>query len=92
MIASIKHKGLKNYWEKNNAKGLNPDWLIRITQLLSLLDKAKSLDAVNFIGSSFHPLTGHRAGQYALKVHKNWRIVFEWKDQNVINLGLEDYH
>ncbi len=92
MIASIKHKGLKNYWEKDDASGIEKKWLNRIDVILAILDDATDLDDVNVYGKNFHALKGRRAGQYALKVSGNWRIVFEWDGQDTIKIDLVDYH
>jgi proteic killer suppression protein len=37
-------------------------------------------------------LKGERAGTWALKVNKNWRLTFRLVGGNAADLDLEDYH
>jgi proteic killer suppression protein len=40
-----------------------------------------------------HPLTGDRAGDWAMAVTKNWRLTFtRIGDTTLADLDLEDYH
>ncbi len=40
-----------------------------------------------------HPLKGKRAGQYAVTLTGNWRLVFEKMDEDEVRiLSVEDYH
>jgi proteic killer suppression protein len=47
---------------------------------------------MNLPGYKFHELKGKRKGVYAVSVSGNWRVSFEFKDSDVINVNLEDYH
>ena len=40
----------------------------------------------------FHPLTGDRRGQYAMRVSGNYRITFGWDGTDVTDVDFEDYH
>jgi hypothetical protein len=41
----------------------------------------------------FHPLTGDRAGEFAITVTRNWRLTFtKVDDQTIADLDLEDFH
>ena len=92
MIKSIKHKGLKNYWFKNQSRGLNQDNLKRLTMLMNALDVATNPNDLNFPGTRFHPLIGDRNDQYAVLVSGNLRLIFEWEEQDATNVDLVDYH
>jgi len=37
-------------------------------------------------------LSGKRAGQYSIRINEQWRICFEWLDNNAINVEIVDYH
>jgi toxin HigB-1 len=43
-------------------------------------------------GARLHPLRGDRAGQWAVSISGNWRVIFEFEGQNVTNVDLVDYH
>ena len=41
----------------------------------------------------FHPLTGDRAGRFAMTVTRNYRLTFAKIDEHTVaDLDLEDYH
>ena len=37
-------------------------------------------------------LKGDREGQYSIRVNKQWRLCFEWKDRDAFDVELVDYH
>lgn len=45
-----------------------------------------------FPGSGFHPLTGDKAGRYALTVSRNWRLTFARDCTDATDLDLENLH
>jgi len=37
-------------------------------------------------------LAGDRAGQYSIRINRQYRICFNWQDGNAINVEIIDYH
>jgi proteic killer suppression protein len=37
-------------------------------------------------------LGGERRGQYSIRINDQWRICFEWIDQDAYNVEIVDYH
>lgn len=37
-------------------------------------------------------LSGNRKGQYSIRINDQWRICFEWHENNAINVEIVDYH
>ncbi len=91
MIASFRSKGLRQFWEEGNRRGLRPDLVERILDRLTLLHNAAGLEDVDVPGARFHGLHGSPK-RYAVWVNKNWRITFGWEDGDVVDIDLEDYH
>lgn len=92
-IESISHKGLRRYFQTGIASGLVGD-ATRIRKMLNFILAAGSLDELatppNY---GLHPLTGNRAGTWAMTVTKNWRMTFTLTDGGALaDLDLEDYH
>ncbi|WP_225207175.1 type II toxin-antitoxin system RelE/ParE family toxin [Novosphingobium huizhouense] len=91
-IASIRHKALRRFAIEGRAKGLiEPD---RLRDMLAYIDAAGSFEELalppNF---GLHPLTGDRAGCWAMTVARNWRLTFtRIGDHAIGDLDLEDYH
>lgn len=92
-IDSIRHKGLRRFFETGNAKGLIGD-VNRLRKMLAYIDAVENLEELatppNF---GLHELTGDRKGYWSMIVTKNWRLTFRINDNMaLIDLDLEDYH
>ncbi len=66
----------------------------RLVDMLAFINAAAEFNDLstppNF---GLHPLTGNRAGSFAMTVTKNWRMTFaKIDDQTIADLDLEDYH
>jgi toxin HigB-1 len=94
MINGFKHKGLKKFYEEDNASGLPASQLDKISRILDILETAEGLeDIAAFPSLDFHPLKGDRKGGFAVKVNANYRITFSVEEGNLlIHINYEDYH
>lgn len=43
-------------------------------------------------GNRLEELKGDRSGQYSIRINKQWRICFEWKQGDAWNVEIVDYH
>lgn len=70
------------------------DLVDRLRKMLAFIVAAESVDELGTPPNyGFHPLTGDRAGEYAMTVSRNWRLTFTVPDdRTVAELDLEDYH
>ena len=91
-IRSIKHKGLRLLYEKNDSSKLNPDHITKITAILTRLDTIEVIEDMNFPGSNLHKLSGDLAEFYSVKVSGNYRIIFRFEDGFVYDIDYLDYH
>lgn len=92
-IESIRHKGLRRFFETGNSKGLVGD-VARLRRMLAFIDAAQDLEELsappNF---GLHELTGDRKGSWSMTVTRNWRLTFAVNEAGaLIDLELEDYH
>jgi plasmid maintenance system killer protein len=39
-----------------------------------------------------HKLAGDRAGQYSIRINRQWRICFRWTDAGPEDVEITDYH
>lgn len=92
MIESFAHKGLKRLFEKDDPRGLNPDHVEKITLILTTLDAAETVEALNIPSFRLHRLTGDLKGFWAVTVRANWRIIFRFADGAASEVNLVDYH
>ncbi|MGQ0443671.1 MAG: type II toxin-antitoxin system RelE/ParE family toxin [Beijerinckiaceae bacterium] len=43
-------------------------------------------------GNKLEKLSGHRAGQYSIRINEQWRLCFVWKDGDTYDVEIVDYH
>ncbi|SNC77732.1 proteic killer suppression protein [Hymenobacter gelipurpurascens] len=92
MIRSIRHKGLKSLHDKGDTSKLPADNVERINRILTRLEAAKTPQALNFPGSGFHQLKGDLKDFYSIKVRANWKIIFRFEGEDVVDVDYLDYH
>jgi proteic killer suppression protein len=66
MIKSIKHKGLRKFYETGSSGGIRPDHAQRLRLRLTKLDAIASLDDITLKSWGLHQLKGDKAGQWAI--------------------------
>lgn len=61
---------------------------------LSSVSRAESLQELAKPPSNrLEALRGDRAGQYSIRINRQWRICFEWDDMDgAVNIEIVDYH
>ena len=92
MIDSFKHRGLKRLYELGDESRINPQHLAKIRDILSVLDIAKEIEAMNLATFGLHPLKGNLDGFWSVTVRANWRVIFRFDNGNVSDVDLIDYH
>ncbi len=91
MIRSFKHRGLKRLYEDSDGRGIRPDLLETVQEILTVLDGAKSAQDVNLAGYRLHALKGDMKGLWSVTVRANWRIMFRFEG-DAFDVELIDYH
>jgi proteic killer suppression protein len=92
MIPSVRHKGLRKFYESGSTAGIQTSHAKRLRLQLAALETAHIIDDLDIPGFQLHPLKGELKGRWAISVNGNWRLTFEFRDGNVYVLGYEDYH
>jgi toxin HigB-1 len=92
MIDGFKHKGLQRFFERGDARGINPQHAERINNILTTLNAATVIEGVDVPAYRLHALKGDMKGFWAITVRANWRIIFKFKDGRSFDVDLVDYH
>jgi proteic killer suppression protein len=92
MIRSFKHRGLKRLFERDDRRGIRPDLLDDIQDILGRLNQAATPQALNLPGYRLHPLKGGLRGFWSVAVRANWRIIFRFDGEDALDVELIDYH
>ncbi len=91
-MKSIRHKGLRQLFEDDNAKGVNPEHVRKLKQILAALDAADTIDGMRLPTFGLHALKGDLKGFWAVTVRANWRVIFRFDDGRAHDVDLVDYH
>ncbi len=74
-----------------------PRWSAKLQR--AALRKLLILDAAEAIvdlrvppGNRLEKLSGNRAGQYSIRINDQWRICFRWRQADVYDVEIVDYH
>ena len=92
MIESFKHKGLRQLFEDDTAKGVNAEHVRKLKQILAVLQAAETIEALRLSTFGLHPLKGELKGVWAVTVRANWRVIFRFEDGKAFDVDLVDYH
>ncbi len=92
MIRSFKHKGLKQFFETGNTKGIQAIHAEKINLILTALNKARYVEHLNIPAFRLHKLKGDMNNLYSITVQANWRITFEFKEEDVYIVDYQYYH
>lgn len=92
MIRSFRHKGLARLYEEGSARGLSPALAGKLARMLARLDVARVPSQLDLPGWRLHPLKGNLGGAWSIRVSANWRVTFRFRDGDVFDVDLVDYH
>jgi toxin HigB-1 len=60
---------------------------------MAILDAATSLNDLMVPPSNrLEKLHGDREGEYSIRINDQWRACFIWRDGNVFDVEITDYH
>lgn len=87
LIQGFRHKGLKRLFEKGETKGIQPDHIEKVENILAVLNRSSKPEDMNLAGFRLHRLKGFGAAT----VRANWRVIFRFEDGNDLDVDLADY-
>ncbi len=92
MIRSIRHRGLRRFYESCNPSRIAAALRAKVERVLSALDAAGSPQELDLPGFRLHPLKGDLEGFWSVTVSGNWRVIFRFEDGDAFDVDLLDYH
>lgn len=93
MIKGFASKETEKMFQRLFSRRFPPDMQNIARRKLEILDAAENLSDL-LIPPSNHleKLSGFREGQYSIRINVQWRICFEWKEENAYQVEIVDYH
>jgi len=93
MIKSFKDKESETIFHRSFSRKLPQDIQKTAMRKLWMLDAATDLASLQIPPSNhLEALHGDRQGQYCIRINKQWRVCFNWLDNNAYDVEIVDYH
>jgi proteic killer suppression protein len=93
MIRNFADKETEKLFNRQFSGKLPPEMQHTARLKLEILDAAERLDDLRIPPSNrWEKLSGDRTGQYSIRINKQWRICFEWRDNGPYEVEIVDYH
>lgn len=92
MIRSFRHKGLKRLYDDDDLRGVLAEHAIKLRDILARLDAAQVVEDLDLPGLRLHPLKGQLKGHWAVTIRANWRVIFQFADNDAFDVDYVDYH
>ena len=93
MIRTFRNGDTEAVFQGQFVKRLDNQIQQRAREKLKYLDSAADLrDLMIPPANQLEALKGDRAGQYSIRINKQWRLCFNWKDGDAFEVEIVDYH
>jgi proteic killer suppression protein len=93
MIKSFKCKETAKLFNRSVSKKLPSDIQKGAYKKLLMLDASLDVDDLRIPPANrLEKLSGNRAGQYSIRINRQFRICFAWVDGDAYDVEIVDYH
>lgn len=93
MIRSFRSAETETIWQGRRSRRLPPDIQPVALRKLMMLNRARTLQDLRVPPANrLEPLKGARAGQWSIRINRQWRICFVWQDGDAHDIEIVDYH
>jgi len=92
MIKLFRNKGLCEYYESGNKRGINPDHASKLARILDRLDVSVRSSDMNLPGYHLHQSSGQEKGTWSVRVSGNWRVTFKFEGEDATDIDYLDCH
>jgi proteic killer suppression protein len=83
----------ESVWKRLAARRWSVDVQRSAYRKLLIIDAAEAVADLNVPpGNRLEKLAGDRAGQYSIRINKQWKVCFKWRDGNGDEVEITDYH
>ncbi len=93
MIRSFRDAETKIVWEGRRSRKLLFDIQATALRKLMMLHRSRTLNDLRVPPANRpEPLKGDRAGQWSIRINRQWRICFRWNEGDANDVEIVDYH
>ena len=93
MIKSFKDSETEKIYNLIRSRRLPGDIQQIALRKLRMINNAKTINDLRIPPANrLEKLAGKRSGQHSIRINDQFRICFEWFDENAYNVEIVDYH
>ena len=93
MIRSFKDKETQKIFERQRSRKLPSEIQQVALRKLRMLNQSTTLQELRIPPANrLERLSGDLEGQYSIRINNQWRICFEWQNDDAFNVEIVDYH
>jgi proteic killer suppression protein len=93
MIKSFASKETEKLFRRQFSRKLAQNIQRVARRKLEILDAAEALQDLRIPPSNrLEKLSGDKKGQYSIRINDQWRICFEWREDDAFDVEIVDYH
>jgi len=93
MIKTFKDAETEKIYQRERSWKLPSDIQQVALRKLRMINNAINLNDLRVPPANrLEKLSGDRAGQYSIRINDQWRICFEWRGSDALNVEITDYH
>jgi proteic killer suppression protein len=93
MIKSFRDKEAERIWDGGISRKLPRSIQQVARRKLRMLNNAQTLEDLKVPPANrLEALKGGRRGEHSIRINKQWRICFRWKDGQAHEVSIVDYH
>ena len=93
MIRNFRDREAEKIFQREFSRKLPQDIQRSAFRKLRMLNRAEALNDLRIPPNNrLEQLYGRREGQYSIRINRQWRICFEWRNGDAFEVEIVDYH
>lgn len=93
MIRGFRDRETETVWRGEFSRRLPTDIQDIALRKLRLLNNARTIQDLRVPPANrLEPLRGSRAGQWSIRINRQWRVCFRWNEGGAEDVEIVDYH
>ena len=93
MIKSFGSKETEKIWEGIQSRKLPPDIQNVARRKLRMINNAQNVIDLRIPPANhLEKLSGNLSGFFSIRINNQWRIIFQWENDNAFEVEIIDYH
>ena len=93
MIKDFNDKETELIWNGIRSKKLPPDIQSKSRRKLRMINNAQSINDLRIPPSNrLEKLKGDLKDYFSIRINQQWRIIFQWKNDDAYQVEIIDYH